>query len=65
MKKLKKCQVCKKYTLSSTHCDKDTVSPHPIASGVEKNIRERIKSRLSILEKNEMEGTQEKERIPY
>lgn len=43
----------------------DTVSPHPIASGVEKNIRERIKSRLSILEKNEMEGTQEKERIPY
>jgi rRNA maturation protein Nop10 len=55
MKKLMKCVVCRKYTLSNTHCNKPTISPHPVASGVEKNIRERLKMRLQNLEKKELE----------
>jgi len=55
MKKLMKCVVCGRYTLSNTHCSKPTVSPHPVASGVEKNIKERIKMRLQSLEKKELE----------
>jgi len=55
MKKLMKCVVCGQYTLSDIHCNRRTVSPHPIASGVEKNIKERIKMRLQNLEKKELE----------
>ncbi len=66
MKKLLKCSICGKYTLSSLHCGKQTISPHPIASGVEKNIKERIKARISALEKEEMQGDVEfKDSIPY
>lgn len=65
MKKLLKCQVCGKYTLSNVHCNKNTISPHPIASGIEKNIRERIKLRISILEQKEMSGIDKEESVPY
>ncbi|MEM4133815.1 MAG: hypothetical protein QXO35_02025 [Candidatus Micrarchaeia archaeon] len=65
MKKIRKCQLCNKYTLSNIHCNKDTVSPHPIASGVEKNIRERLKSRIKNLEEKEMHKPIEREKIPY
>ena len=65
MKKLMKCQICSKYTISKTHCNKDSISPHPIASGVEKNIKERIISRIKRIEENEMQGTDEREIFPY
>jgi rRNA maturation protein Nop10 len=55
MKKLMKCVVCGNYTLSNIHCNKPNISPHPVASGVEKNIRERLKMRLQNLEKKELE----------
>jgi rRNA maturation protein Nop10 len=60
MKKLMKCVVCGKYTLSNIHCNKPTISPHPVASGVEKNIRERLKMRLQNLEKKELERVSSK-----
>ncbi|MCS7109375.1 MAG: hypothetical protein NZ903_01095 [Candidatus Micrarchaeota archaeon] len=54
MKRLKKCQKCGAYTLSSIHCNQQTFSPHPIASGIEKNIKERIKARIKVFEEDEV-----------
>jgi rRNA maturation protein Nop10 len=64
MKKIMKCQVCGKYTLSQMHCNKKTVSPHPVTSGVEKHIKERIKMRLKNLEEEEIKKINE-QTFPY
>ena len=29
MKRMRKCEVCKAYTLDATHCGEPTHSPHP------------------------------------
>ncbi len=55
MKKLMRCQICGKYTLAQIHCGKPTISPHPISSGVEKNIKERVRMRVEKFEKREIE----------
>jgi len=41
--KLMKCRVCGEYTMKPEHHGKTTVTAHPVSSGVDKYIEQRVR----------------------